>query len=83
MQSQLKLYVKTWCPWCIRAKAVMDAKGLPYKEIDVEASRAAYDEMICLSGQRLTPTLVVGENVLPDFGPEELEAFLAKHQIVP
>ncbi len=83
MADPLKLYVKKWCPWCIRAKEVLDSRGYQYEEIDVEASREAYDEMIRLSGQRLTPTLTVGDKLLPDFGPEDLKAFLAEHQIVP
>ena len=36
-----------------------------------------------LSGQSLTPTLLVGDRLLPDFGPDELETFLGKHQITP
>ncbi len=83
MSEPLKLYVKTWCPWCIRAKAVLDERGYRYEEIDVEANREDYDTMIRLSGQRLTPTLVTGERVLPDFGPDELLAFLEKHAIRP
>lgn len=79
----LQLYVKTWCPWCVRAKAWLDAEGYQYEEIDVEASREAYATMTRISGQRLTPTLVVGDKVLPDFGPEELVEFLARHCIVP
>ena len=82
MADSLKLYIKTWCPWCIRAKQVLDACGHQYEELDVESNRAIYDEMIRISGQRLTPTLVVGDKVLPDFGPEELVAFLDKHGIV-
>lgn len=81
--AELQLYVKTWCPWCIRAKAFLDAEGYRYQEIDVEANREDYAEMIQLSGQRLTPTLVVGDKVLPDFGPEELRDFLAQNCIVP
>ncbi len=81
--ATLKLYVKTWCPWCIRAKKMLDERGYRYEEIDVEASRAAYAEMIRLSGQSLTPTLAVGEKILPDFGPDELAAFLARHGIEP
>ena len=77
----MKLYVKTWCPWCVAAKKTLEERGLTYTEIDVEASREAYDEMIRISGQRLTPTLEVDGNVLPDFGPEELLAFLDRHKI--
>ncbi len=80
----LKLYVKTWCPWCVRAWNWLDAHGYRYDLIDVEKNRADYDEMIRLSGQRLTPTLVTASGaVLPDFGPEELDGFLAKHNIQP
>jgi len=83
VDQPLQLYVKTWCPWCVRAKAWLDAKGYQYQEIDVEADRDAYETMIRLSGQRLTPTLVVGDQVLPDFGPEELEPFLTRNGITP
>ena len=81
----LKLYVKVWCPWCVMAQRWLDSQGYKYELLDVEKNRADYDEMIRLSGQRYTPTLVAGEQklVLPDFGPDELEEFLKKHQITP
>lgn len=80
----LKLYVKIWCPWCVRAQQWLDSRGYHYELLDVEKNRADYDEMFRLSGQRLTPTLVTaGGAVLPDFGPEELEPFLKKHSIAP
>ncbi len=80
----LKLYVKVWCPWCVMAQEWLDARGFRYDLRDVEKERADYDEMIRLSGQRLTPTLVTaGGAVLPDFGPEELESFLQKNSIAP
>jgi len=82
--TALKLYVKTWCPWCVTAQEWLDARGYRYELIDVEAKREDYDEMIRLSSQRRTPTLVTGEGVvLPDFGPEELAVFVEKHSITP
>ncbi len=79
----LKLYVKTWCPWCVMAQQYLDQRGYSYELIDVERDRKDYDEMIRLSGQRYTPTLTVGELILPDFGPDELETFLRKHSLTP
>ena len=80
----MKLYVKVWCPWCVAAREWLDAHGFGYETIDVEADRANYDEMIRLSGQSKTPTLVLADGtVLPDFGPEELAAFVAKHNLRP
>ena len=82
MTPALKLYVKVWCPWCVMARDWLDSHGYHYQLIDVEESRAAYDEMIRLSGQRLTPTLVTADGlILPDFGPDELEVFVKKHRI--
>jgi len=80
----LKLYVKTWCPWCIRAQAWLDAHGFLYTLIDVEKDHAAFAEMKRLSGQSRTPTLVTAcGGVLADFGPEELGPFLAGKSITP
>ena len=80
----MKLYVKTWCPWCVAAREWLDARGYRYDLIDVEAKRADYDTMIQLSGQSKTPTLVLDDGkILPDFGPEELEAFVKKHGLKP
>ncbi len=60
------------------AERELHARGLTFEKIDVERDPAAYREMRALSGQARTPTLVVGDRVLPDFGPEELEPFLAE-----
>jgi glutaredoxin 3 len=70
------LYVKAWCPWCHMAEAVLKKHGIAYQRIDVRTDAAAYDEMKRVSGQSRAPTLVAGDRVLADFGPEELEEFL-------
>jgi len=49
----------------------------------VISDRSAFAEMKRLSGQTYAPTLAVGDLILPDFGPEELEEFLQQHQILP
>lgn len=80
----MKLYVKTWCPWCVSAREWLDARAFRYDLVDVEANRTDFDTMVRLSGQTKTPTLVTADGkVLPDFGPEELEAFVAKNGIKP
>jgi glutaredoxin len=80
----MKLFVKIWCPWCVSAREWLDARGYRYQLIDVEADRADYETMIRLSGQTKTPTLLTTDGkVLPDFGPDELEAFVKKHGINP
>jgi glutaredoxin len=80
----VKLYVKTWCPWCIDAVDWLRSHGYKFEQIDVLADQADYKHMIAISGQRLTPTLELDNGeVLPDFDVRQLEKFLATHQIQP
>ena len=80
----MKLYVKVWCPWCVAAREWLDNRGYKYQLVDVEANRADYDTMIKLSGQSKTPTLVLEDGrILPDFGPDELAAFVKQHNLTP
>jgi glutaredoxin 3 len=81
--KELILYVKPGCPWCRRAENCLREHGYTYKSVDVISDRLSFAEMKRLSGQTYTPTLVVGDLVLADFGPEDLEEFLQQHQIMP
>jgi len=77
------LYVKSGCPWCRVAEEYLNKHGYKYERIDVRLDRAAFDDLKRISGQSYTPTLVKGDLVLPDFGPDELEDFLKRHNILP
>jgi glutaredoxin len=80
----MKLFVKIWCPWCVEARAWLDRHGIVYELVDVEKNRADFDEMIAVSGQRKTPTLLTCSGaVLADFGTDELEVFAAQHNLKP
>jgi glutaredoxin len=77
------VYVKPGCPWCTEALAYLDDHGYAYEAVDVIADPEAFAEMRELSGQSSAPTMTYGDLLLADFGAEELEAFLKKHQIEP
>ena len=79
----LTLYIKSGCPWCDMAEEWLQGRGYSYTSVNVSDDRAAFDEMIRLSGQRRAPTLKVGDLILADFGPEELAPFLKSHSISP
>jgi glutaredoxin len=65
------------------AEDYLDKRGYKYTKIDVRKDPAAFKDLQRISRQTYAPTLVIGELVLPDFGPDELEEFLNKHNIVP
>jgi glutaredoxin 3 len=77
------LYVKAGCPWCHIAEEYLNKYGYKYERTDVRADPAAFADLKRISGQPYAPTLVIGDLVLADFGPDELEDFLKRHNILP
>jgi glutaredoxin len=56
----------------------LDERGIDYEKVDVIADEAAFDEMIRLSDQELSPVIDVDGEVLADFGPDQLANFWQK-----
>ncbi len=83
MRTDLKLFSREWCSWCIDAKDYLTERGYQFTEINVGQDRAAYEEMKELSNQTYVPTLVAGDEVLANFDTNQLEKFLRAHDIVP
>ena len=61
----------------------LNKRGYKYERTDVRMDPAAFSELKRISCQTYTPTLVIGNLVLPDFGTDELEDFLKQHNILP
>ncbi len=83
MPTDLRLFSREWCSWCIDAKEYLADRGYQFTEIDVGQDRVAYEEMKELSDQTYVPTLVAGDEVLANFDTAQLEKFLRAHDIVP
>lgn len=57
--SAIHIYTKSWCGFCRRARALLEAKGLDYTEVDVSEDRSRELEMIRRSGRRTVPQIFV------------------------
>jgi glutaredoxin 3 len=55
------IYSTTYCPYCVRAKALFDKKGLTYEEILVDQDDAMKDIMIERSGRRTVPQIFIND----------------------
>jgi glutaredoxin 3 len=54
------MYTTRWCGYCVRAKALLDARGIPYEEIDLgddPGFRATLNE---LTGGWTVPQILIG-----------------------
>jgi len=57
----IELYTTRVCPYCVRAKRLLDKKGAAYQEIDVSADAALRDAMVTRAGGRQTvPQIFIG-----------------------
>jgi glutaredoxin 3 len=63
----VKVYTKTLCPYCVRAKALLDRKGIAYEEIDAESDDALRTWLVQTTGQRTVPQIFVGDRSLGGF----------------
>lgn len=57
----ITMYTTGWCPYCARARALLERKGAHWTEIDVEAEPARRAEMVERSGRRTVPQIFIGE----------------------
>lgn len=62
------LYSTAWCPYCLRARALLERKGLPFREIKVDKDPAEREAMLARSGGRRTvPQIFVGDHHVGGF----------------
>lgn len=72
MAPRVVVYTTSWCGYCRRAKALLDTRGIDYREIDVEAEPGRRDEMLRRSGRRTVPQILI--DGAPIGGCDELYA---------
>ncbi len=54
------VYLTGWCPYCTRAKQLLERKGVDFEEIDVDARPEARKEMTARSGRSSVPQIFIG-----------------------
>lgn len=59
-QSKAVMYATGWCPYCARARQLLERKGVAIEEIDIEARPEARQEMLSRSGRRTVPQIFIG-----------------------
>lgn len=69
---KVQVYSKQHCAYCVRAKALLQKKGVAFDEVDVEHDDAKRVWLVEASGQRTLPQIFVDDRSLG--GYSELEA---------
>lgn len=73
MTAKVEIYTKFACPYCVRAKYLLDEKGVVYHEHDVTMGGARRDEMLARApGARTVPQIFINDVAIG--GSDDLHA---------
>lgn len=67
---KIRIYTTRWCGFCVRAKTLLESRGLPYQEISLDDDPAFRQTAYDATGGWTVPQIVIGD--LPIGGYAEL-----------
>jgi glutaredoxin 3 len=70
--SSITVYTTNACPYCVRAKALLDKRGLPYEEINLGRDPETRAELAQKTGMMTFPQILIDEQLVGGF--DELSA---------
>ena len=59
--QRIVVYLTDWCPFCTRARELLERKGAKFEVIDVDERPGARTEMMARSGRRTVPQIFIGD----------------------
>jgi glutaredoxin 3 len=73
MTATVEIYTKFGCPYCVRAKQLLDSKGVRYTEYDISTGGAKRAEMVARApGARTVPQVFINDMAIG--GSDDLRA---------
>ena len=57
--ARIQIYTTRWCGYCVRAKTLLDSRGIPYEEISLDDDPGFRQTVFDLSGGWTVPQILV------------------------
>jgi glutaredoxin 3 len=57
--ARICVYSTRWCGYCVRAKALLDSRGLDYEEISLDDDPAFRQKLFDLTGNWTVPQVLI------------------------
>ena len=61
MNSEITMYSTRFCPYCMRARFLLESKNVEFNDIGVDARPELRREMMEKSGRRTVPQIWIGD----------------------
>lgn len=65
----VQIYSSAWCRDCRAAKQFLEANGIEYSEIDIDANPAASAEVVRRTGKRAIPQMIIDGEWFQPYAP--------------
>ncbi len=79
--AHVKIYSTKVCPYCVRAKQLLESKGVKYEEVYVDTNMELMREMMELSGRRSVPQIFINGQSMGGF--DDINALNQKGELDP
>ena len=79
--ARVQVYTTVCCPFCVRAKRLLQARGIRYDEIDVGGDPEARADLVRRTGRRTVPQIFIDGRAIGGF--EELAALDGRAELDP
>ena len=63
-QKNVVLYTTRFCPYCMKAKRLLDHKGVTYTNIDAVKESALFKEIMNQTGWDTVPQIFIGDQFI-------------------
>lgn len=57
--ARVEIFIDPYCPYCVRAKRLLDERAITYEETDVTADPALRADIMARSGRRTVPQIFI------------------------
>jgi glutaredoxin 3 len=57
--ARIQMYTTRWCGYCVRAKALLQSRGLEYEEIQMDEDPAFRQKLFDLTGGWTVPQILI------------------------
>lgn len=77
--ANIIVYSADWCPFCVRAKQLLESKGLKFEEVNVDQVPGAREEVVSKTGHKTIPQIFINDKFIGGFS--ELSSLESKGEL--
>jgi glutaredoxin 3 len=62
--ATVRIYSTRWCGYCVRAKALLESRGIDFEEVSLDGDPAFRQKLFDLTGGWTVPQILVGDELI-------------------